>query len=345
MKGEALTALAIMNRPCQEYESDWRTAGDPRPNENGFAIVVVLVVVSLMALVAIVLQKSVAVDVRSASYLAKHARAEALADGLTRLAIRHLVVNTPGNGRSGPFRLDGIPLTCRAGASLATIAFTSTDGQINLNLASEALLKRALAGVGVSDGDAARLAQNVIDFRSSGDRSIDGGSKLGIYREAGLNHGPKNGPFESVGELEQVVGMTLPLLERLQPLVTVHSRFGVINPSVVSMPVAVALSGGSASEPLDILQARLNLPSEFTYIPKTRGTISTNSDTYLIRVAVSMGTAARFTRAAVVEKAPATQSGAVIMDWSELDPDRYGVDLAASDTPACIGGLLSLEPS
>lgn len=314
--------------------------------EAGFAIVVVLAVLSLLALVAIVLQKSTAVDIRATAYLASHARAEALADGLTRLAIRHLVVNAPSGEKSGPFRLDGTALTCRSGASAATISFINTDGLININLAPQVLMERAFGGVGLGEAQATRLAKDIIDFRSGGDLSIDGGSKLGIYQQAGLRHGPKDAPFQSVGELEQVVGMTPALLEQLRPLLTVYSRFGVVNPSVVSMPVALALSGGSASQSLETLQSRLILPDEFTYIQRSRSLTSTNSNTFVVRVAVDGGGNTRFTREAVVELTGARFDGAAIKEWTELDHEHNGLDRsAAGDASSCVGGLLLFEPN
>lgn len=313
--------------------------------EDGFALVVVLAVLSLLALAAIVLQKTVVAELSVTSHLTGRARAEALADGLTRLAVRHLAINAP-NGRSGLFRLDGAPLTCRAGSSFASLSFTNTDGQINLNLASQTMLERILQGAGLAPAEATRMAQDIIDFRTTGDQSITGGRKLDAYSQAGLRHGPKSALFQSVGELRQVVGMTPQLFERLRPLLTVHSRFGAINPGAVSLPVARALLGEqAAAQDLDVLQSRLNLPPEFTYIPRTRGTGPTSSNTYLVRVAVKMGTA-RFTREAIVELTATPNGDATIRSWSERDPDPAGIEPAATeDTPACIGDVLWLDPA
>lgn len=319
------------------------------PGDDGYAIIVVLAMLSLFALVAVGLQKTVVVDVRLASNLAHRARAEALADGITRLAIRHLILNAPVNGRSGPFRLDGVPLTCRAGASVVSISFVNVDGQINLNGASEALLIRLLGGVGLAEKEATLMAHNILDFRTDGDLSIAGGSKLDIYSQAGLRHGPKNAPFQSVGELDQVVGMTRSLLERLRPLMTVHSRLGVLNPTLMSRPVAMALAGGSSSlvQDLDRLRASLVLPAEWTFMPRGgRGPINTASFTYLVHVSIQRGGTERFTRATVVDMGAREQGGATIKEWIELDTNGNGSDLAvADDAPSCVGGVLWLDPA
>lgn len=316
--------------------------------EDGFSLLAVLAVLTLLAVVAIGLQKTIAVDVRFTSNIAQRLRAETVADGLTRLVVHHLVINPPGDGRSGLLRLNGLPLTCRIGDALASITVINTDGQINLNLAPLGLLTRALGGIGLSDSEALRLAQDIVDFRTLGDQSINGGSKLANYVQAGLRHGPKGEPFQSVGELEQVIGMTPALLERLRPLVTVHSLTGVVNPGLMSRPVAVALAGGNAASTGDpaVLAANLDLPSEFTFVPRRgRGAIVTASNTVLVRAAVNLGGTARFTREAVIELTATTPDGPRIRDWSGLDPDLYGVAPPdTDDVPACLGGALWLNP-
>ena len=332
-------------RPLQNHGIQPHPADAGRSGEQGFSIIVVLIVLSLLALVTILLQRSVVIDIRNAAHLTQHTRAEALADGLTRLAIRHLSANPPSAGRSGPLRTDGVPATCRVGADFATVAFTNTDGLVNLNLASQALLTRVITGIGLASDDAGRLARDIVDYRTVGDASVAGGSKTQAYRQAGLLLGPRNGPFLSVGELDQVIGMTPALFARLQPLMTVHSASGVVNKQLMTLPVALALAGSAApSQDLDILRTRLDLPFEFTLVPRTRSSGAGTSNTYLVRVTVEQGGQARFTRAAVVGLT-GLETGAALKEWAELDRQRYRIDPPpAADTPACIGGLLSLDP-
>lgn len=324
-----------------------RLSAGQREREDGFAILVVVVVLSLLAIATMILQRTVIADIRLASHLLQRTTAEALADGIARLAVRHLVVNPPSGGRSGSFRMDGVPMTCRSGASLASISFVNVDGQINLNQASQPLFERVFEGVGLAQNEGTRLALDILDFRSVGDQSLSGSSKFDAYRQAGLVLGPKSAPFQSVGELDQVVGMTPQLLERLRPLMTVHSRTGVINPNDLSVAVALALAGAGADASVDpdILKARLSLPADFTTIIRSRSTGSTISNVFLVRVTVGQGRTGRFTREAVVQLTGG-EPGSTIKEWHEIDRGVYGVDPAGTDsTPACIGGLLSLEPA
>ena len=320
--------------------------------DSGFVLIAVLAALGLLAMVALLLTKTVSLDTKIAAFAAQQARDEALADGLTRLAVQHLAVNQPAAGKSGLFRLDGIPLFCRLNDHVASIAFFDTDGLINLNLASQALLNRVFAGVGMQPDSATQLAQAVIDFRSTGDAALAGGSKLAAYQLAGLPHGPKAEAFATVGELDQVLGMTPALLARLRPLMTVHSRFGVVDPRVAGLPVLLALAGDSRPtsttpdpQTLDALRSTLDLPAAFTYIARTRSTSSTKSEKYVVRAIVYRGRIARFVRQATVGAATNSQSGASLKEWTALDPGLYdfeGLDLAA--TPACLGGVLWIDP-
>ncbi len=320
--------------------------------DDGFVLVAVLAALAVLAMVAVLLTKTVSIDTKITAYVAEQAKDEALANGLTRLAIQHLAVNAPAANKSGPFRLDGIPLFCRISGAVASIALYDADGLVNVNLASPALLEMLLGGVGSAPGTATDMAQAIVDFRSAGEASQGGGSKSAAYQLAGLPHGPKNGRMLAVGELEQVLGMTPALMAALRPLVTVHSRFGIINPKVASLPVLRALAGDALPasalpdpQALDTLRSKLTLPASMTSIARTRSSPTTNSNTYVVRVTIYQGRKAKFLRQATVDATKGTNLLAGLIEWTAIDADLYGVTMPdVSEPPACIGGLLWLTP-
>lgn len=328
-----------------------RSIEPPNPREEGFILIAVLASLILLAMIALLLSRTVALDAKVTAYIARRAEAEAQADGIARLAIRHLVVNGPKAGMSGPIHLDGIPAVCQSGEFRVVLSFIDTSGQININSASEELLQRLFTGVGLPTDAATSLAQDVIDFRSIDDTSVRGGSKLELYQAAGLSHGPKNEPFEIVGELAQLPGMTPALLHRLRPLVTVHSRFSTVNPAVASLPVLMALSGSGEEPPalpdpraLDDLRTRISLPRSLTSVARTRSSSTGPSLRFAIRVTMLGQYQSVFAREAVIELAPTEPSGAKVLAWEELEPAPAEVPpLQASDAPACIGGVLWIE--
>ncbi len=325
-----------------------RSASDPTtPGDDGFILIPVLAALFLLALGAVLLAKSVALDIRLTAISERRAVGEELANGLTRLVLHHLTVNAPVSGKSGQFRLDGIPQHCRVGSLLVSIQIVDVDGQININYSTLGLLQAAVRGVGLADSEAQLMAENIVDFRSPGDFSISGGSKSSRYQSAGLYHGPKNEPFGSVAELDQVAGMTPALLQRLKLITTVHSRFGTVNPAVASLPVLQALAGAEAGslerstpEELDDLRAKVVIPTEYTYITRTRSVRTTVSNTYQVTVAVYLQSNVRFGRQAVVDLSGGTGTGPEVRQWIEVEPPA---SVSQAEVQPCIGGLLLLN--
>jgi general secretion pathway protein K len=84
------------------------------------------------------------------------------------------------------------------------------------------LLEWLLRGLDVSPEKAVALAAAIVDFRDEDDVPGVNGAESAAYRAAGLAQGPKNAPFETVTELDQVLGMDLALLNRLRVVATVH---------------------------------------------------------------------------------------------------------------------------
>lgn len=323
-------------RPCRV-----RPAGD----ERGFVIIAVVAVLALLAALTIMLAGNAAQDARLVAHLSRQARAEALADGVTRLVMRNLAINPSSAGSSANLRLDGVSTTCAMAGGLATITVTSVDGLVNLNLASPELLERLFSGVVASREEARRLAEAVVDFRSEGEMSEWGSDKAKAYATAGLRYRPKNAPFESVGEIDQLPGLTPDLRERLRPLLTVHSHTAIINPALASLAVVRALTGTPASWPetadakaLADLRAAAQLPAEFTTRAKTRSSVSSGSNTYVIRVSVAVA-GGRFVRQAVADLSSASPAGGGLKEWIGLDPRLHGVIGAGEETHDCLSVL------
>jgi general secretion pathway protein K len=286
--------------------------------EQGFVLVPVLWTISLLSLVAIILTKTIALDVRVNVNLMRHAEAEALADGITRLTIQHLAVKTPGTSKRGELMLNGAPLVCSLEGDAVTIMVFDTAGQIDLNMAPLTVLEQMFEGLGRTPEEADTLAAAIIDFRDLDDIPLAGGSEseAAQYRDAGLPYGPKNDAFAAVGELDQVLGMDATLLARVRPLVTVHSKMRGIDPSAAS-------------------QAVLAVTSSSAYVPGTARHI------YLIRVGIRHAGNTLFTREATVELSARATTGYLLREWNRADEysNVYADDV--SDAPSCLDVLLN----
>src|SRR5262249_37230608 len=95
--------------------------------------------------------------------------------------------------------------------------------KVNLNEASETDLAALFVSVGIDQGKAQALAASIADFRDADNFQRLNGAEEAEYRAAGLSWGPKNAPFYSIDELQQVFGMTTQLYERVAPSLTIYS--------------------------------------------------------------------------------------------------------------------------
>lgn len=111
-------------------------------------------------------------------------------------------------------------------------------GKINLNRANFSLLSAAFAANGMSTVEARKLAGAIIDWRDRDtDPFGDYGAELSTYETAGLKYGPRNGPFESVGELVHVLGADSAPLGCIASLATVSSDTSLVDTTLASEDV------------------------------------------------------------------------------------------------------------
>lgn len=116
------------------------------------------------------------------------------------------------------------------------------NGKINLNLADSTLLEAFLRAMGVAPARAGQLAGAIVDWRDADSlKQPIGGAELPEYVAAGLPYGPRNNRFETVGELQRVLGMDASLYEQLEPMLTLYSRQSRPDPRFAAGPVLTAL--------------------------------------------------------------------------------------------------------
>jgi len=299
--------------------------------EGGFVLVSVLWLLALLTLVMLVLLTAVRIDVRAAGQFVRHAEAEALADGVMRLVALRLGDRDRRSLDAAGLPRDGTPTLCAHGDAAVAVAVTDAAGLVDLNAASTALLEWLLRGLSVAPERAAALAAAIVDFRDEDDVPGVNGAESAAYRAAGLAHGPKNAPFETVTELDQVLGMDVALLGRLRAVTTVHSRQPGIDPAVAPSEIlaaAAAASGAAArgaAAPADSgVAARADIPSAFRVPSRARA--------YRVIVTVQLPGGGRFTREAMVEPDRTASLGFWIREWTVPPP-------ALADVPEPSAGV------
>lgn len=217
--------------------------------QRGFALVLVLVGVALLGLVveSAMLLSNRAVESGSSAVL--RARLGGAAQAGVALGIASLL----DAHRDSAWRLDGAPYIVVFEGVKVAVSVADEAGKVDLNGGDLALITGLFAAAGLDGTDAQTMAARVLDWREPGKLKRLNGAKAADYRAAGLDYGPRGGPFQSVSELALVLGMTPDLYARLAPSVTVYSVFPA--PQLQSAPALALLATGMDAASVESIMA------------------------------------------------------------------------------------------
>jgi general secretion pathway protein K len=185
---------------------------------KGFALLIVLWTIGFLALLGTQIVAAGRSDTQLATNLRENAVLTQAADG----AVAHAVFMLQA-ARDPAWQPDGGPRLVRIGAVPVTVTVTvrRESDRVNINTASGNLLRALLTEVGEPASTANRLAAAIQDWRTSGAAARPNGAKAPDYLAAGRAYGPPGTPFQGTDELNDVLGMTPELYQRLAPHVTV----------------------------------------------------------------------------------------------------------------------------
>ena len=187
--------------------------------KRGIALITVLWVSVLLSLVAASFTRTSRTEINLTRNLVENARAEAYADAAVNRAILGLFTRPSLGG----FRVDGTVYRWRFGDADILFRIEDEGGKVDINTVSVDFLRKLLRALDVSPKVSRGLAAAIVDFRDFDDDPESDGAEDRDYEQANLLQGAKDAPFDLIEELQQVLGMTQPIYERLKPLVTVYS--------------------------------------------------------------------------------------------------------------------------
>jgi hypothetical protein len=106
---------------------------------------------------------------------------------------------------------DGLPRTVEYRTGFAVVIIEPDELKVNVNIAQEEELKKALAQAGANQATSERLAARIADFIDPDDDPRPQGMEKNDYIRAGLNYIPFNGPLTSLDQLLLIPGMSYEL--------------------------------------------------------------------------------------------------------------------------------------
>ena len=257
-------------------------------SQRGFALVMVLVALALLAVLVGAIAAGGRGEARLAANLRAGAVAEAAADGAVQQAAFHLLAagaaHWPADGTVRRILVGGVPVAVRV---------SNEAGKVNPNLASPALMTALLQAVGADSVRAAAIASAIRAWRTPD------AADPAPYVAAGRDYSPPGAKLQSLDELALVADMTPALLAGLLPHLSL-ARDRPPDPAAADPVVARALA------------AIAGPPSAATPPP------GNSVDLSVVRVvAVALGPGgARFVRDAVLRLAPGRpEAPPSIMTW------------------------------
>jgi general secretion pathway protein K len=200
---------------------------------GGFALLIVLWTLVLIAFIVARLTASGRTEIRIAGNLVADAVTEAAADGAIFTAIFNQLDPSPDQR----WPLNGRAHELMIGNSRVLVQLEDEAGWINPSTASLDLLEALLRTTGSDPESAHRLAATIGEWVGSAPGGRPQNAVLADYRAAGLNYGPPGEQLDTLDELGRVLGMTPGVFAAIRPHLTL---FGPPQPNSASADPVVA---------------------------------------------------------------------------------------------------------
>lgn len=191
--------------------------------KSGFALLVILIIITVLAILA----GSFALSMRVEKRLSGNANSNSEMEWLGRSGVEfaRFVLANSGNGRvtslnqfwaggpgvgpetNGP--LAGLSLTNNTlGEGRFSVHIRDLESLYNINLANQDILNRALTLVGVDPSEDATIVDSILDWRDRDDSPRPSGTESQYYLSLNPPYRAKDGPIDDLSELLLVRGIT-----------------------------------------------------------------------------------------------------------------------------------------
>lgn len=256
--------------------------GDSRPltkmggRQGGIALMLVLWVITLLTIIAVGLTATQRTEINLAANQVASASFRAQADAAIQFAALNLLTQPSVATQDEALDTqafwvpDGQPRVWGLGEQMLEIRIINEASLIDLNTADRDLLLALMMAVGLQDAEPDSLVDAILDWRDADELHLVNGAEDPDYEAAGLPYGAKDGPFDSLEELQQLIGFNKYLYDILTPALTISSGKATPDPTFAPPLVQAALQGISLEEMQDRLETETAILEE-TPTPKGRG--------------------------------------------------------------------------
>ncbi|MEQ1528052.1 MAG: type II secretion system protein GspK [Methylococcales bacterium] len=191
-----------------------------RSAQQGFALILVLWILSLMTIMAGSFTLSMRRESAIIEGIKHNAETQSIAESGLALA-QFMLLNPEAHSR---WRADGSVYEIDFGHAKVRIRLLSEVGKIDINTANQKLLSALITNAPIEDEKArTKLLNAILDWRDADEVVREDGAEKDEYKQAKLSYTPRNKRFRSIEELQMVLGMNAEVFQWLTPLITVYS--------------------------------------------------------------------------------------------------------------------------
>lgn len=193
--------------------------------QRGLALVIVLWILTLLTLMAGSFATTMRRETSVSSALKNNAEARALAE--SGIVLAQFMLKQDDSALR--WRGDGTVYRLVRPDGELRVRILAEAGKVDINTSNQAQLGAVLNGAVDDKWQQQRLLNAILDWRDADDDTRTLGAERTQYRRAGLSYGPTNNAFQSLEELQLVLGMDEYVYSRIEPFLTVYSGNSEVN--------------------------------------------------------------------------------------------------------------------
>jgi general secretion pathway protein K len=301
-----------------------------RCHQSGIALVLALWLTVLLTVLASGFAFSMRTEALAVRNAVSLAQVRAVADGAVERGAFELMRPQVAN----VWKPDGQAHRFSDGDVTVVVTAVDEAAKIDINTAPDLFLKNMLVVIGgLDDAAAASLVDAIADWRDPDELRRPNGAELPEYRAANLKYGPANAPFETIGEVDRVLGMNAELYRRIASVITVYSRQPGVNAATADRSVLLALPNATAesvdafiAQRAQALVDKLPVPP----FPPAQAFGGGPVPIWRIRAEATSPDGVTFAREAVLRPSPDAQRPLIALAW--LEPSRSAAPPSLSST-------------
>lgn len=211
--------------------------------QSGIAMVIVIWVISLMTIMAGSFALTMRRETTVVSAVKDNAQILAVAESGVTIAQTMLTLDDV-NQR---WQADGSIYQLLVEDAEIRVRLFSEQGKIDINQADEQLLNTLMNATSADLDTQQAIVSAILDWRDEDELIHTNGAEKAEYEEAGLSYHPANQEFQSLDELQMVLGMNATYFQEIQPLVTIYTGLPDVNLQTASKEVLQSIGNIDAA--------------------------------------------------------------------------------------------------